>query len=429
MLSPNNENAAPLYDLIRKSQSGNNLNRDDDLDWLAQSKIVFSSDPDNATVNNLWTQSEFPEIASWLNNQKSIMDELRLAGNRSLCFWPIDFENLDDIDSSRTQYWKAWTLLFVRMGNLEAGSNNAPQAIREYCELFHLSRHCRQQLDLLEWLVGLSGESYAYTACRRVVVKSNLSSEDMDYMENQVRSIVYDWSSDWARLAAAEEIYCRSNLAAMFFEMDDHGKYRHTRRPNIVDEEDTSANKGPWNLSFWERRWVKTRVIATWFILPDSPEKIADISLSYCHELRAMADPGYDWREKANQWETYLTQFEIRKMLFNPRGQLSYILNGIMPAKLKLHDIFCAKAAERQATLIAVELRRYKNRTGHWPDSLDQVMTESNRNLFVDPINGDSFVYRRTKEGFRFYSTGKDGVDDDGVNDKSLEADDVLFGP
>jgi hypothetical protein len=426
---PDNENAAPFYDLVRKSQSGDNPNRDDDLDWLAQSKKVFSTDPNNATVNNLWTQSDFPEIASWLEQQNSFINELSDAANKPSCFWPINPQNLDDIDSSRTRYWKAWILLFVRMGNLEAGSNNGTQAIRKYAELFRLAHHCRQQLNLLEWMVGLASESYAFKAFQRVAIESNISSEDMDYIENQVRSIVYDWSSDWARLAAAEEIYCRSNLAAMFFEMDDHGKYRHTRRPNIVDEEDASANKGPWNLSFWERRWVKTRAIAAWFVLPTHPKEIADFSLPYYSELHSMAKPDYDWQEKETQFEIFPTQSEFRKMPFNLGGLLSYMPNIMMPANFKLHDIFCAKMGDRKATLLTISLRRHKILNGNWPESLSELQGKISPDLLIDPSNGGEFVYRREGDSFRFYSKGKNGIDDGGLRDKKTKTDDYLYWP
>ena len=101
-----------------------------------------------------------------------------------------------------------------------------------------------------------------------------------------------------------------------------------------------------------------------------------------------------------------------------------------MPAKLKLGDLFCAKAAERHETLIPPKVRRYKNRTGSWPDwagsGRDKMQLETC--LLIRSMRINSSI-RPTEEGFNFFSTGKDGVDDDGVNNKSLEADDVLFWP
>jgi hypothetical protein len=64
--------------------------------------------------------------------------------------------------------------------------------------------------------------------------------------------------------------------------------------------------------------------------------------------------------------------------------------------------------------LLTIALRRYKNKTGHWPDSLDEVKPLAAEEIFVDPMNGDSFVYKLTDENFRLYSKGKNNIDEDG---------------
>jgi hypothetical protein len=427
---PENENAAPLYDLVRKSHNGANPNSDDGLDWLAQSKKALSTDPNDITLNRFWTQSDFPEVASWLEQQKPLVDQLRQAGNKTSCFWPIDSKDNGFVDSSRLSHWKAWITLFIRSGNLATGSQDTAQAIRDYAANFRIGNHCRQQLHMIEWLIGLAAEGYSYTAYRKLTIEADLNPAELDSIEDIVSHVQYDWSSNWLRLATAERISVRSTIAGTIYETDARKRLRHSRSPELFPDAWTNS-PSPTNVekTYFQRRWVKCRAIFAWFILPGSPDGFIKYTDSHFQELFALSNPNYDWEENLVFFQEPLTRSEMRKLKYNLSALALFVHHVTMPAYIKLHDVFCSKAAERQATLIAVELRRYKNRTGQWPDSLDQVMTESNQSLFVDPLNGDSFVYRRTDEGFRFYSTGKDGIDDDGINDKSLEADDVLFWP
>ena len=43
--------------------------------------------------------------------------------------------------------------------------------------------------------------------------------------------------------------------------------------------------------------------------------------------------------------------------------------------------------------------------------------------MFVDPINGDSFVYNRTDDNFTLYSKGQNRIDEGGEYDTKFSAD------
>ena len=74
-----------------------------------------------------------------------------------------------------------------------------------------------------------------------------------------------------------------------------------------------------------------------------------------------------------------------------------------------------------------IALRRYKNKNGHWPESLDDMKSLAPKEIFVDPINGDSFVYKLTEENFTLYSKGKNNIDENGEYQDG--ADDRLIWP
>ena len=70
---------------------------------------------------------------------------------------------------------------------------------------------------------------------------------------------------------------------------------------------------------------------------------------------------------------------------------------------------------------------------GHWPESLDELKFLAPEEIFIDPINNDSFVYKLTEDNFTLYSKGKNNIDEGGKRDRCGEeetgADDRLIWP
>ena len=69
---------------------------------------------------------------------------------------------------------------------------------------------------------------------------------------------------------------------------------------------------------------------------------------------------------------------------------------------------------ERRATNILIEVRRFKNQAERWPEGLDEIAPSLDPLVLIDPQNGGSYVYQRTEEGFRLYSMGPNGKDENG---------------
>jgi hypothetical protein len=70
--------------------------------------------------------------------------------------------------------------------------------------------------------------------------------------------------------------------------------------------------------------------------------------------------------------------------------------------------------AGRRGSRLLIALKRYKNKNNNWPESLDAIRPLAPEEIFIDPINNDSFVYKLTEEDFTLYSKGKNNIDEDG---------------
>ena len=58
---------------------------------------------------------------------------------------------------------------------------------------------------------------------------------------------------------------------------------------------------------------------------------------------------------------------------------------------LRLPEAHTGMLALRRGTRILVALRRYKNKEGHWPHSLNEITPVEHPKIFIDPINNSEF--------------------------------------
>ena len=64
--------------------------------------------------------------------------------------------------------------------------------------------------------------------------------------------------------------------------------------------------------------------------------------------------------------------------------------------------------ANRRTVHILIALRRFKNKTGHWPQSLDQIEPQLSRETLTDPRSNTPFVYELEGENFKLHSKEAD---------------------
>jgi hypothetical protein len=70
--------------------------------------------------------------------------------------------------------------------------------------------------------------------------------------------------------------------------------------------------------------------------------------------------------------------------------------------------------ARRRGTLILIALKRYKKESGRWPQTLADIQDGERAEIFIDPVNAGSFVYKLTDASFALYSKGENNIDENG---------------
>jgi len=76
--------------------------------------------------------------------------------------------------------------------------------------------------------------------------------------------------------------------------------------------------------------------------------------------------------------------------------------------------IYLRRDATRRAIPILFAMRRHKERTDEWPETLEQIEPKLPEESLIDPQNNGPFVYKRNSDSLVFYSRGPNGIDEHG---------------
>lgn len=77
-------------------------------------------------------------------------------------------------------------------------------------------------------------------------------------------------------------------------------------------------------------------------------------------------------------------------------------------------ELYHRLLSEKRALHILIALRRQYNRTGHWPQKLEEIAASLPPLALIDPHNNGPYVYKLTDDGFQLYSTGPNAQDEGG---------------
>ena len=135
-----------------------------------------------------------------------------------------------------------------------------------------------------------------------------------------------------------------------------------------------------------------------------------------------MAEPDFDWKKG-------LKKFSLTSLKLNFRFMVQSIVNILEEPYYKIHDLYLRTIAEQRGSQLIIALRRYKNKTGHWPETLDEIKALAPAEILVDPFNNGSFVYKLTDDSFMLYSKGKNNIDEDGKYRRGLDDWPIWPGP
>jgi hypothetical protein len=439
------DNAANIYNQLLESYDPNSFSKDF-LSWENEELIL----------SEFWESKDYPEVASWLEDNRQIIDQLMLACKKDKCRFPIagdistpglkppaDAEEVREfwgsLQGNRLVPMRRWGELLVCSANNDIAEGRLDEGLEKYIATLQMAKHLYQQPIPMDLMVGIAINLSGLDQINEYIMTGDANDEHLQLFKNALQSFEYDWQSDSQKIRDREKLMLKSFICAMFYQTNQEGKVRLNREPKstlralihdlirMVPPEDPESTWKPMNHdSYWQIKFTKAMSVLCWFFVPSTPQKTAVIIDDIHQQYYSTTEPEYDWKKEPKKFTLMTVRLNFRRLAESMSGILVSNWQG-------LHDRYLRSIAEQRGTLLIVALRRYKNKTGQWPQKLDEVKSLAPAEIFIDPINDGSFVYKLTEENFTLYSKGKNNIDEDGKYKRrygeTSEGDDWLIWP
>ncbi len=389
---PDNENAAIIYNQLLAD--ANNAS-EPDLPGMQQTRL----EP--------WLSKDYPEIAQWLKSKESTIAILLQASQKKYCRFPVKADFYDTGDSNRVSAMRRWAYLLIRSANNDLAENRTNDALKKYFCMLQMATHLYQQPTMIDSLVAIALESLSMAQLNKFVITGNPTDEQLTQIEKILADIQHDWTVDWPVILDYEKLPGKNMLGALIYEVNPKGKVRFSRDPTAAIRAQQPSDIPPLQPCF--KKFMKAQTILWWFFMPSTPQEAGEIIDHSYEKYYAMAKPDFDWKKASDEFSS------------KPKYRLNYqtlieLVTGMMGGSYcNIQDIYLRNIANQQGSELIIGLRRYKNKTGHWPENLDEIKDFAPAEAFIDPLNNDDFVYKLTAENFTLYSKGKNNMDENGI--------------
>lgn len=397
---PDEENAATIY---------NELLQDFDVDTFYANVPV--NELQNIPIREPWLSKDHPELAKWLKDNENTITKLLEASKIEKCMFRIIDPEYFETQINRNSIMRRWAFFLVSAVNNDIAEGHTEESLQKNLAILQMGKHLRQQSTMIDMLVGIAIEALATNQFNRFVISGDATEERLSVIEEALADIKHDWSYDLPRILEGEKLMIKNTFCSLVYEINQEGKVRFTRDPTAVIREQFPEEMPP--PTFWQRKLAKAGAILACLGMPSTPKEVSKNIDSGFQRLYAMAEPDFDWAGSPKEFN-----FNPMKVKFN-WIYLTRIIADMMASMLeepcyRIHDSYLRNIAEQRGARIIIALRRCKNKTGHWPKSLDEIKSQVLAEILIDPLNNSSFVYKITDDGFTLYSKGQNNIDEAG---------------
>ncbi len=407
---PDSENAALLYSKLFET-----LDIDaDQPEFFNRSKTPSTDGP--------WRSADHPETAEWLKDQQKTIGTLIEICRIEKCQFPIKASPMSrDKEFDHLSKMRRYAFLLVSSANNDVAEGRIDTGLEKYLCLLQIAKHLYQQPAMTDFLIGSAIEGLSFKQLKRFMIEGQPGKEQLQLIANSVKDLENNWSPDFRKWLEYDKLLCK-NMFSFWYEINQAGKTRLRRNQATVSTLSGQTVPPP---SYWKRKRTKASAIPGWFFFPSTPQKFAKVIDATYEKYYTMADPNYNWSKKPPEVQ--------RKFKWNFPYMIELFADMSGGTYYTIHERYLDYLAGRRGSRLLVAIKQYKNKNSHWPETLDEIKPFAPAEIFVDPINCNSFVYKPTDDSFKLYSKGKNNIDEDGKRDRWGEektgADDWLIWP
>jgi len=183
---PAEDNAATIYNQLLESYDPNSFSKDF-LSWENKDLIL----------SEFWASKDYPEAASWLEDNQQIIDQLMLACEKDKCRFPIagdigspglkppaDFEEVTGswwyLPGKRNLPMIRWgKLLIIISANNDIADGRIDEGLGKYIATLQMAKHLCQQPTPMDLQVGIAINLRGLEQINKYIVTGNATDEQL----------------------------------------------------------------------------------------------------------------------------------------------------------------------------------------------------------------------------------------------------------
>lgn len=297
--------------------------------------------------------------------------------------------------------WRAWL-------SAEEGDINSALCDIETC--YRFGRHNKGEKSIVGQLIGMAIERRALSIIRFLFDSYKISSENLVNFQKHLRLLID--TEDFRMHFGFEKLFLYDEVQRCFTGGRFGPSHLYPRRlielESLIQGSNNLLSGDNWLIEMLARsiaystdRWLLLQIF---FTQPDETETIATANnfYKYMDEI-AVKTPVQLHAEGIDPDDEY-----------NRIAKKNLILRIFTAGFGNFHRYTWRNKIDAECTLVIIALIRYRQDTGSYPDTLDDIVKNGYlEKIPIDPFSGAPIAYRKTNDDFLLYSFGED-LDDDG---------------
>jgi hypothetical protein len=248
-----------------------------------------------------------------------------------------------------------------------------------------------------------------------ILVRSDLLEDDISQIEGCLPTAGNKWRQDISRILEFEKLRF-VNFMSPVYEINEKGEIRFAASFWLLSSDGQNKKSHTKTNKRWRLYWLMN--------MPFDPNGLWDMAEVEATRLEQFLEPGP--MLDVDKCDESFIDFFI-KCFSNGARWTSLQVCFDKHTYANFGEYYAQQMTRRRGTWLVLGLGRYRDAHGTWPESLEQVSEYVPPEAFVDITNNSKFVYVPDGDGFKFYSKGENGIDEDGRERDG--ADDWLIWP
>lgn len=356
------------------------------------------------TWERAWTRDECPLTAYWLDCYAPHLDTLQAElRKRKKFYYPfIQESGKSSVIGAAllpVSKWRSLGLSYVTRANLQLGEKDYKAALQDFTSLIQIGNLHQQHPLILELLVGVAIDGFAYSTIRALVLDPQTTDAELILIDQILRDHQPTFDLADALDHGERLTYVGESVAI------------NARNANPFFEWRVKKNEQQWERKIVNWDAVLRELNARYDRYRDAV-KTQNIQLIRQTEAACAALPTN--RKELEAWYDnppwYLLPSQKTEVMKMKYGDIC------LPPLRQYYAVLLKRQVRRDLARVFVALERFHRANHAYPAALSELVPVYLPAVPLDPFDGQPIKYRRTPAGgYRAYSVWQNGIDDGGI--------------